>query len=84
MTIYSLTYCGVCKEARDFLNEKGYTFTYIELDTLPPHERFGLKRTINPENQKDMLYPVLEIEGQDRLYGYNPDVWLDKIGKYTG
>lgn len=84
MTIYSLTYCGSCKDARDFLKEKGYTFKYIELDTLPPHERFGLKRTINPENKKDMLYPVLEINGEERLYGYNPDVWLDRISRYSG
>ncbi len=76
LTIYSLTYCMSCKDAREFLKSEGYTFRYIELDTLPPHERFTLKRKINPEKEKDVLLPVLEINGEDRIYGFNRQVWL--------
>lgn len=82
LTIYSLTYCGPCKEARAYLQSKGYSFRYIEVDELPPAEGFHIKRHITPKNVRSLLYPVLEIGGGDLVYGYNPNDWEDRIAAH--
>jgi len=82
LTVYSLTYCTPCKEARAYLQSRGYTFRYVEVDELPPAEGFHIKRHITPKNVKSLLYPVLEIGDGDLVYGYNPEDWEGRISAH--
>jgi len=81
LTIYSISYCEFCKEAKSLLHEAGYAYRYLFVDLLPPADQFTVKRNLSRPDVKSPLYPVLEIEGQEeRIYGYNREVWAERLG----
>ncbi|HUX14685.1 MAG TPA: glutaredoxin domain-containing protein, partial [Spirochaetia bacterium] len=82
LTVYSLTYCTPCKEARAYLESRGYSFRYIEVDDMPPAESFHIKRHITPRNIKALLYPILEIGDGEMVYGYNSTDWEARIAAH--
>lgn len=84
LTVYSLTYCEPCERASGFLREHGYSFNHVEVDELPPAPRFEVKRRITPLNIRSMKYPVLSINDNEFIYGFDPGVWLDRINAAQG
>jgi glutaredoxin len=84
LTIYSISYCEFCKEAKSLLHEAGYAYRYLFVDLLPPADQFTVRKTLDRPGVKSPLYPVLEIEGQeDRIYGFNREVWAARLGIST-
>jgi len=81
LTIYSISYCDYCREAKAFLHEHGFAYRYVFVDLLPPADQFTAKKTISHPDIKSPLYPVLEIAGdEERIYGFNREVWATRLG----
>ena len=79
LTLYSLSYCEVCKEAGDLLSSLGLAYRYLLVDKLPRQQILQVKREIQAEGQKSILYPVLRIEGDETLYGFDKELWAQKL-----
>ncbi len=80
LTIYSISYCDYCREAKAFLHENGFAYRYVFVDLLPPADQFTARKIISHPDIKSPLYPVLEIAGdEERIYGFNRDVWAARL-----
>jgi glutaredoxin-like protein NrdH len=79
LILYSLSFCASCREASSFLRELGLGFRYAYVDQLPDEERLTLKKALTPANPRDLMYPILEIDGAERLYGYKREIWQARL-----
>ncbi len=82
ITLYSLSYCGACNTARELLESLGYGYRYVQVDLLPKDQIREVRRYLQGESAAKVMYPVLDIAGEDKIFGYVRLKWLDKlIGK---
>ncbi len=75
ITMYSISYCDACKSAKEYLKNKGYTFRYVYVDLLPEDESRRIRKELQGERQTGALFPVLELNNTDRLYGFIQILW---------
>lgn len=75
-----LSTCGFCKRARKFLEEEGYSFSFVDIDKLDREVRIPLKDDIKKRFSPDLLYPMLIINDSDFIKGFKKDQWVEKLG----
>ncbi|WP_319561477.1 glutaredoxin domain-containing protein [Marispirochaeta sp.] len=78
LNVYGLSFCEHCKEAKEYLKKRGFSFRYLLVDKLPRKQIPAIKREIEPADGAAIMYPVLRIEN-DFLYGFNQYVWDQKL-----
>jgi len=81
VSVFSLTGCETCRTARKFLEENGFAYRWLEVNTLPREDILQLKKFINPQGEKSILYPVLGIDDRIFIHGYDPDIWRRNLDK---
>jgi mycoredoxin len=59
ITIYTTSWCGDCRRAKQFLKERGVEFREINIDESPDAEALVLR--INEERRK---VPTFEVDGR--------------------
>lgn len=79
LTIYSLSYCESCRAAKELVDNREFSYRILLVDTLPRKEIIEVKRRIGQENGRSVLYPVLQIEDEEFIYGFNAVVWSRKL-----
>lgn len=68
--MYTLSTCGWCRKTKDFLNEHGIEYSYVDVDLLPEAER----ERVSKEQQKynpDGSFPTLVVNGSQTIVGYD-------------
>ncbi|HVB58708.1 MAG TPA: glutaredoxin family protein [Candidatus Acidoferrales bacterium] len=65
VTVYSTTWCGDCRRAKQFLRERGVKFHEVNIDETPGAEDLVLR--VNDGRRK---VPTLEFEG--RFFACSP------------
>ncbi len=66
ITLYALSTCGHCKRIRQFLNELGVAYDFIEVDLLSGEafdEAYGLVKKYNPRGS----FPTLVIGSEETV-----------------
>ncbi|HDQ08612.1 MAG TPA: glutaredoxin family protein [Methanoculleus sp.] len=66
ITLYALSTCGHCKRTRQFLNELGVAYDYIEVDLLHGEafdEAYNLVKKYNPHGS----FPTLVIGSEETV-----------------
>ncbi len=81
ITMYSISYCDACKSAKQFLTNQGYTFRYVYIDLLPEDESRRMRMELQGDRQTGALFPVLELNSTDRLYGFIQILWERRLKK---
>jgi glutaredoxin len=74
-----LSTCGFCKRARTFLEEEGYTYSFVDIDKLDREVRIPLKDDVKKRFSSDLLYPMLIVDDADFVKGFKKDQWLEKL-----
>jgi mycoredoxin len=59
ITVYTTTYCGDCRRAKQFLKERGVEFREINIDESP--EAVDLVMSVNDHQRK---VPTFEVGGR--------------------
>lgn len=59
ITVYTTTYCGDCRRAKQFLKERGVEFREINIDESPEAE--DLVMSVNDDRRK---VPTFEVGGR--------------------
>lgn len=80
LAFLGLSTCGFCKRARKFLEEEGWTYSYVEVDKLEREARLKLKEDVKDRFAPDILYPFLIIDDADFVKGFKKDQWIEKLG----
>ncbi|WP_321991781.1 glutaredoxin domain-containing protein [Marispirochaeta aestuarii] len=78
LTLYGLSFCDHCREAKKLLEKMGFSFRYLQVDRLPKKEIVRIKREIEPAGVKTIVYPVLKTDA-DFLYGFDQTIWEQKL-----
>ena len=79
ITLYSLSYCGACTSAKKYLSEQGLSFRYITVDLLHRDRIREIRKHLQGEDNRKVLYPVLEINGNEKLFGFVKVLWERKL-----
>jgi glutaredoxin len=80
ITVYSLSTCAFCKQAMDYLKDKGYAFKHVEIDTLDPPKRREIKNELKEQYGKVRIFPFTVIDGGTALKGFNKEEWEEALG----
>jgi glutaredoxin len=74
IAIYGLTRCEPCREARQFMEQKGWGYRYVHLERQPQELRQQIKKDFAKAHGSRPIFPVLEIDGEYH-FGFNPEAW---------
>ncbi len=80
LVFLGLSTCGFCKRAKAFLDEEGWSYSFVDVDKLDRDERITLKDDVKSRFSPDILYPFLIIDDSDFIKGFKKDQWLEKLG----
>ncbi|MFP4012223.1 MAG: glutaredoxin family protein [Spirochaetaceae bacterium] len=78
IVVYGLLRCAPCKEARDFLEQKGWRYKYVHLERQPQELRARIKKGFAAAHGARPIYPVLELDGT-YYFGFDRVVWEQLI-----
>jgi glutaredoxin len=66
LTLLSLSTCGYCHSARQYLEDRELSFRYLELDMIPPEDKEELKKEFQAGFGRPVYFTTLVIK-QDRF-----------------
>lgn len=74
IVVYGLTRCEPCKEARSYLESRGWAYKYVHLERQPQQIRQEMKKEFAEAHGKRPLFPVLELDGELH-FGFSQAAW---------
>lgn len=77
--LFAISTCMWCKKGKRWLNKKGYSYSYLDIDKIPVKEKNQLKKDI--ENVFGVIprFPFLIVNKMRFDAGYNPNTWEEII-----
>ena len=79
LVFLGLSTCGFCKRARKFLEEHGFSYSYVDIDKLDRDVRVEIKDEVRKNYTDDLLYPILLIDNSEYVKGFKKDQWAEKL-----
>lgn len=81
LELFTLSTCPYCRATKDFLNENGIEYKYVDIDTqtLPMAEK--IEATILKYNPEDTYPTIVVNEGEDVIIGFQKDRLQDLIAE---
>ena len=79
LKVYALSDCEHCRQGMAFLEARGFPYRYIYVDLLPPESRIRIKKEITSRFQRNLAFPLLELPGDDFLFGFDESEWRLKL-----
>ncbi|MBI5103294.1 MAG: glutaredoxin family protein [Nitrospirae bacterium] len=76
ITVYSLSTCPACKKLKAFLDEKGISYSLIEVDTLDSGEQWAVTKELSRHNP-GKTFPTTVVE--EVIIGFRPEELTVKI-----
>jgi glutaredoxin-like protein NrdH len=76
--MFTLSTCGHCKAAKEFLRELGVEYDYTDVDLLQGEERNKAISEVRKINQR-LSFPTIVI-GETVIVGNNPDEIRKALG----
>jgi glutaredoxin-like protein NrdH len=79
LKLYALSTCGWCRRAKQFLNEAGVAYSYIDVDLLPDKEQDKLAAEVMKWNPAE-TYPTIVINGEKGFLATDTDRLKKELG----
>lgn len=70
--VYALSTCGWCRKAKNYLNELGVAYDYIDVDLAGQADENLIMAEIS-KFSKQGSFPTIVINNEECIVGYNPD-----------
>lgn len=80
LTLYTLSTCAFCKKAMEFLEEHDVAYRYVHVDNLDLNLKRMLKGELKRKYKDLPVFPVLVIDSDRALSGFNADEWKKELG----
>lgn len=80
ITVYALSTCGFCKRAMTFLQNNGFAYRYIYVDTIPVEVKNEAKRALKDKYKADVAFPFATVGASDHLVGFIEADWKRTLG----
>ncbi len=79
LTLLSLSTCGFCSNARNYLKDRGLAFRYLELDKLDPDVKSEIKAEFRSKFGRRPSFPSLIIDSERFLIGFIKVQWDEEV-----
>jgi len=80
ITVYALSTCGFCKRAMRFLEDRGFAYRYLYVDTIPVETKNQAKRELKERYQADVAFPFVTLGSDRHLVGFIEVDWKRELG----
>ena len=77
--VYTLSTCGWCARTKEFLNDLGVRYSFVEVDTLAGDELQEVRSDIQRLSGR-VSFPTIVINDQTCVVGYNTEKIVEAIG----
>jgi glutaredoxin-like protein NrdH len=77
--LYTLSTCGWCKKTKQFLNDNGVEYEYLDVDTAGKEEREGAIKELRA-SKASLGFPIIVVDGERRIVGYRVDELREALG----
>ena len=76
--IYTLSTCGWCKKTKQYLNELGVAYDYVDVD-MAGDERDAVMEEVRKWNPS-CSFPTVVVAGKEAIVGFQPDRLKKVVG----
>jgi len=76
--LYALSTCIWCKKTKEFLNELGVEYFYIDVDKATAEEKEKLSQEIERWNPS-VSFPTFVLNNKEAVLGYQPEEIKSKL-----
>jgi glutaredoxin len=80
ITVYALSTCGFCKRAMSFLEDHGFAYRYLYVDTIPLETKTEIKAVLKEKFKENVAFPFAVIDGSSHLVGFIQPDWVRTLG----
>ena len=77
--IYTLSTCSHCRRAKEFLNEQGFDFEYIDVDLCEGDQRASTIEEVKKYNPR-CTFPTLVIDEDTIIVGFKETELREALG----
>jgi glutaredoxin len=80
--LFTISTCIWCKMGKRWLNDRGYAYSYLEIDKIPVDEKNEIKKELAKLAGDTPSFPFLFIDDEKWHSGYVPFTWeelLDEV-----
>ena len=70
--LYTLSTCGWCRKTKEWLDGKGLSYSYVDVDLEPAGSKEDVMDEVRRWNPR-CSFPTVVINGKDCFVGYKPD-----------
>lgn len=77
--LLAISTCMWCKKGKRWLNEQGYSYSYLDIDKIPVKKKNQLKEDIEKVFGVKPRFPFLIVNKVQFDSGYNPSIWKELI-----
>ena len=76
--LFALSTCGWCRKTKEFLNQRGIDYSYVDVDRLNGAERDEVMREVERWNPM-RTFPTLVVDDRTVVAGYKPEEIEDAL-----
>jgi glutaredoxin-like protein NrdH len=70
--LYTLSTCAWCKKMKRWLDKKGLSYSYVDVDLEPAGSREAVMEEVRHWNPR-CSFPTIVVNGKDCFVGFKPD-----------
>jgi glutaredoxin-like protein NrdH len=79
VTLYALSTCVWCKMTKQFLNENGIEYQFVDVDLLNENDKRNVHETIMSKGG-NLSYPTTIVDGKTVITGFRKDQLKEALG----
>ncbi|MEW6549230.1 MAG: glutaredoxin family protein [Spirochaetota bacterium] len=80
IVVYALSTCGFCRKAMSFLDDEGFSYSFIHVDKIPLDTKNELKKELKEKFNENVAFPFAVIDDKDHLVGFIRPDWERTLG----
>ncbi|MHA2368592.1 MAG: glutaredoxin family protein [Candidatus Hodarchaeales archaeon] len=73
--MFAISTCQWCKKGKRWLNDNGYAYTYLDIDSLKLEVKEDLKSNLRKEFNTRLTFPFLIIDRANFHAGFSSSDW---------
>ncbi len=77
--VFAISTCMWCKRGKQWLKDRGYQYSYLDIDKIPVEEKNKLKEEIKEVFGVHPRFPFVVVDKTQWNAGYNPNQWEEML-----
>jgi len=77
--LFALSTCMWCSLGKKWLKEKGYRYSYLDVDRIPLEEKNRIKEELAEITGEQPRFPFVIFDKKKWHSGYEPSIWEEII-----